>query len=116
MVLINFKVFNYHYQPCSFVKGNTKTMKNQYVRCAVVDTDLKLWSVECKNGKENYMWGNAVKITTDAAKMLHLCEVEVYAETYGEKQLIRHMIGPHDMGFPVKHERKLKVKILTPTN
>lgn len=60
-------------------------MKNQYSRCAGVDTELKLWSAECRSGQENYMWGNAVKITTDA-KILHLCEVQVYAETYGEKR------------------------------
>ena len=94
-------------------------MKNQYARCAVVDTDLKLWSVACKNGNENYMWGNAVKITTDAAKILHLCEVQVYAETYGKKQHLSHVIyytvTSTIAWFPVKHERKNN-KIINPTN
>ena len=53
--------------------------------CSHVYTDLKVWSVACKKAGENYMWGNAVKLQTDA-DVLFLCEVEVYAETYGKKQ------------------------------
>jgi len=66
-------------------QGNTKATDNQYVLCAAVKADeLRIWSVECKKNDENYMWGNAVKIRSDA-QILNLCEVQVYAETYGKK-------------------------------
>ncbi|XP_068724255.1 uncharacterized protein [Montipora capricornis] len=53
-----------------------------YARCATVETSLSAWSTECKTNKTAYIWGNAVRIETKA-KILKLCEVKVFAETFG---------------------------------
>ena len=46
-------------------------------------------SVACDRDGDRYIWGNAVKVQSDG-KGLSLCEVQVYAETYGKEQDVCH--------------------------
>ncbi|RMX59069.1 hypothetical protein pdam_00009977, partial [Pocillopora damicornis] len=56
--------------------------RNHFMKCAVVKllVDGKETNYECSS--EPYVFGNSVKITTKAP-VLRLCEVEVYAYSYG---------------------------------
>lgn len=66
-------------------------MKGRLTRCETLRTEVRVWSVECRNGDEPYMWGDAVQIQIKEtkARALSICEVEVYAETYGKDDDLR---------------------------
>ncbi|XP_067049216.1 fibrillin-1-like [Acropora muricata] len=66
-----------------FVAGKNYTA--EFLRCGLTNTRESVWSIACKTDAQNFMWGNGVKITgTDNREdgILHLCEVQIYAETY----------------------------------
>ena len=70
----------------SFIQAG-KNHTAEFLRCGVTDTRENVWSIACKTDAQNFMWGNGVKITgTDNHEegILHLCEVQIYAETYGK--------------------------------
>ena len=68
-------------------------MKGRFTRCETLRTEVRVWSVECRNGDEPYMWGDAVQIQIKEtkARALSICEVEVYAETYGKNDDLRFL-------------------------
>ena len=68
-------------------------MKGKFTSCETLKTEVPVWSVECRNGDEPYMWGDAVEIQIKEtkAKALSICEVEVYAETYGKDDILRFL-------------------------
>ena len=55
------------------------------MNCPPIQKDLPYVSVACDRDGDRYIWGNAVMVQSDG-KGLSLCEVQVYAETYGKEQ------------------------------
>lgn len=74
-------------------------MKSRFTRCETLRTEVPVWSVECRNGDEPYVWGDAVQIQIKETKatVLSICEVEVYSETYGKYDNFRllHTLKKH---------------------
>lgn len=70
----------------SFIQaGKNHTAK--FLRYAISDTREDVWSIATKTPGHNFIWGNGVKITgidDQEEGILHLCEVQIYAETYGK--------------------------------
>ena len=70
----------------SFIQAG-KNYTAEFLRCGLTNTRESVWSIACKTDAQNFMWGNGVKITgTDNREegILQLCEVQIYAETYGK--------------------------------
>ena len=80
---MNFCCEKFHFPHLfSFIEEG-KNHTTEFLLCGDPDTRETVCSITCKTDEQNFIWGNGVKITADEG-ILHLCDVQIYAETYGK--------------------------------